>query len=104
MTPPRNSALDAGLRRLLQGDGEPADDGFSARVLASLPAQVPRNAGRWSEWGRCAHWAAISVAACAAAALLDAGGGPLDSPRQLAAYTLLALSSFWSLPSLWSRP
>lgn len=104
MTEPREGATGDALRRLLQDGDEPADDGFTQRVMAALPAQAEPRAMRWSEWEQCAHWVAISVAAFAAVALLDAGAGPLDSPQQLAAYSLLALVSFWSIPTRWSRP
>lgn len=104
MSEHREDAFDADLRRLLQAGEEPADDGFTLRVMASLPDASQGRAGAGSDWGPCAHWAAISVAAVAAATLLDPSRGPMDSPTQLAAYALLALLVFWSIPSRWSRP
>jgi hypothetical protein len=103
MNESQDLSFDAALGRALHAGDEPAGDGFISRVVASLPAQAPQRAQRWSDWGLCAHWVAISVAACAGAALLDVGAGPLDSPQQCAAYTLLGLLSLWSVPSWWSR-
>lgn len=103
MTDEPDDPLAAALRRAWQADEEPADDGFTRRVMASLPARPVAATAPGPAWGQGLHWVAISVAAGAAAGLIDPSQGPLDSPRQLAGYTLLAWMVFWSIPSRWSR-
>jgi hypothetical protein len=94
-----DAAFDAALRRQLHAHPEaPADDGFSLRVMAALPARAaPRR--RWARWTRRAHWAAVCIAAAGGAALLPAA----DVPGAIAAAALLGLAIFWSVPSRWSR-
>jgi hypothetical protein len=98
------TSFEAELRRAMQAAAEPPDDGFTERVMARLPAQAPVREGAWGEWLQHAHWAAAGVAACVAGALVQSGDAPLDPARALAAFTLLGLLSFWSIPSRWSRP
>jgi hypothetical protein len=94
---------DAELRKLLQTGDEPEADAFTARVMASLPPQPARHTAPWFALGQFSHWSAISAAACAFAALYDTTGQASDSAQQLAAYALLVLLCFWSIPSRWSR-
>jgi hypothetical protein len=99
-----DSAFDEALRRQLQGDDEPADDGFSLRVMASLaPKGVTPQQRQWARWARRAQWTAISTAAFGTAALVAGGNGPLETPHMVAAVALVALLIFWSVPSRWSR-
>ena len=98
-----DTPLDAALRQHLHRDPEPDDDGFSLRVMAALPSREPQRRRRWDRWVRLGQWAAISIAACGIAALLSGGDGPLDTPRTVAAVTLMGLLIFWSIPSRWSR-
>ena len=96
-----DDALDAVLRRQFHEDAEPEDAGFSLRVMGHLPARVPPRQLRWARWVKRAHWAAVSLAACGAAALLVGHGTP-DGSHALAAGVLLGLVIFWSIPSRWS--
>jgi hypothetical protein len=99
-----DAAFDDALRRQLQGDGEPDDDGFSLRVMAALaPKGVTPQQRRWARWVRRAQWAAISAAACGTAALLTSANGPLYTPHVVAAVALVGLLIFWAVPSRWSR-
>jgi len=95
-------ALDAALRRQFQQEAEPEDAGFSLRVMAALPAYVPPRQLRWARWVKRGYWAAITLAACSAAALL-AGPGAADGAHALAAGVLIGLVIFWAVPSRWSR-
>lgn len=104
MNDQRHDSLDTALRQRLHGDAEPADAGFSLRVMAALPAQaVPLAARRRARLVRQGRWLAISLAACGAASLLVGQGVPPDLPHALAGMALLALLVFWSVPSRWSR-
>lgn len=95
--------LDAMLRDHWAADEEPADGGFSLRVMAALPAQPAPGRQRRARWLRLAHWLAMSLAAFGTAALTGGWGGPLDLPHALAALALVALLIFWSVPNRWSR-
>lgn len=99
---PPASALDIALRGHFHDEAEPADGGFSARVLAALPARAPRPGSPWHARAQIARWAAISVAACAAGLLWPAAGVAAGGAQSLAAYTLLGLMAFWSLPLQWN--
>ena len=99
-----DSAFDAGLRQQLQAGSEPDDDGFSLRVMAALaPKRVTARQRRRARWIRRMQWAAISMAACGAAALLAGVNGPLDLAHAVAAVVLLGLLVFWAVPSQWSQ-
>ncbi len=99
-----DSLLDDALRAQLQAGPEPDDAGFSLRVMAALPAaRVSARQKRWARGVRRAQWAAISLAACGAAALLGGTSQPLDGPHALAALALLGLLIYWSIPTWWSR-
>ena len=102
MTDHDDTPFDAALRQQLHSAAEPDDDGFSLRVMAALPAQIPQRRRRWAGWVRLARWAAISLAACGVAALLAGGDAPLDAPRAVAAVTLMLLLIFWAIPSRWN--
>ena len=103
MTEHDDTPFDTALRQHLHSAAEPDDDGFSLRVMAALPARVLQRRRRWAGWVRLAQWAAISLAACGTAALLSGADAPLDTPRAVAAVTLMGLLIFWSVPSRWSR-
>jgi hypothetical protein len=98
-----DSRFDTALRQHFQDEPEPEDEGFSQGVQAALPVQAVRGRSRWLERAMQAQWVAISLSACGAAALLSLGGGPLSAAHGVAAYTLLGLLVFWSIPSRWSR-
>lgn len=98
-----NPAFDDALRGQLHGGGEPADAGFSLRVMSALPEYVAPEQRRRARWVRRAQWLAISGAACGAAGLLAHGSGSLDAPHATAAVALVGLLIFWSIPSRWSR-
>lgn len=98
-----DSPFDTALRQLFQNEAEPHDDGFTHAVMAVLPARVAQRHTRWREWVDVAQWAAISLAASGAAALVLIDGGRVDSAHTLAGYTLIGLLAFWSVPSRWSR-
>ncbi len=95
--------FDMALRQHFASEAEPDDDGFSQRVLAVLPARDRRRHGRWVEWVVRAQWTAISLAACGVAALMPLGNERVDVAQMAAAYTLIGLLVFWSLPGRWSR-
>lgn len=100
----RDAGLDDALRQWLQGGDEPGDAGFSLRVMAALePPGVSSRQRRWARWVRQAQWAAISVAACGAAALLASANQPLEAPQAVGAVALVGLLIFWAVPSRWSR-
>lgn len=104
--PTVDSAFDRALRDALQDGAEPADGGFSLRVMAALPARaVPRplGSGRVSRWVRWAHWTALSLAGAAIAVLFTGGGAPADAPHALATVALIGLLIAWSLPGSWAR-
>lgn len=97
------AAFDDALRRQLQGGEEPADDGFSLRIMAALaPKGMTAQQRRWARRVRRAQWVAISAAACGTAALLAGANGPLDTPHVVGALALVGLLVFWSVPSRWS--
>jgi hypothetical protein len=98
-----DTAFDRALRQHFQSDAEPDDDGLSQRVLAALPARAVRRHSRWVEWALHAQWAAISVAACGAAALMSISDGRVATAHHVAAYSLIGLLIFWAIPSRWSR-
>jgi hypothetical protein len=102
-----DTAFDTLLRQQLQAGHEPQDlprdDGFSLRVMAALPVQVPARAPTAARWARRAQWAATSVAACALATLAAQPALSQDLPHALAALALMGLLVFWAVPSRWSR-
>jgi anti-sigma factor RsiW len=100
-----HSAFDQALRRQLrEAADEPADDGFSLRVMAALaPKGVTPEQRRWARWVLRAQWVAISAAALGTAALLVGASGRLDVPDAVATVVLVGLLVFWSVPSRWSR-
>lgn len=100
--PPPGSALDDALRQYWQ-DAEPADDGFSLRVMAALaPLGVSPRQRRWARRVRWARWAATSLAACGTAQLAGRDV-PLDGPHLIAMLVLMGLLIFWTLPTRWNR-
>jgi hypothetical protein len=103
-----NDAFDAALRLHFEETPEPADAGFSLRVMAALPPHAPsleqRRLARWMvRWLRVSHWTAIAVAALGFASLLMNAGPQPDAAHAVAALSLLGLLVFWSIPSRWSR-
>jgi len=98
---PLDTPLATALLQHLHGAAEPADAGFSLRVMAALPARIPQR--RRARVVRQAQWAAASLAACGAALLFSGGDAPLDLPHGLAALALMGLLIFWAIPSRWSR-
>lgn len=97
-------AFDDALRQQLHDTEEPADDGFSLRVMAALaPKGVSAQQRRWARWIRRAQWVAISAAACGTAVLMASANGPLETPQVMGAVALVGLLVFWSVPSRWSR-
>nr|WP_316642096.1 hypothetical protein [uncultured Roseateles sp.] len=98
-----DTSLDTALQSLLRAADEPDDAGFSLRVMAALPANVPPRQLRWARWVKRGQWVAISLAACGVAALLSDANGSLDMPHAVAAVALTGLLIFWSIPSRWSR-
>lgn len=98
-----DSPFDTALRQHFRSEAEPDDDGFSQGVMAILPARVVRRGLRWVEWVERAQWTAISLASCGVAALMPIGDGHVDAAQITAAYTLIGLLVFWSIPGRWSR-
>lgn len=98
-----DTPLDAALRAGWADAGEPADEGFSLRVMAALPAQPQPGRQRRARWLRRAHWLAMTLAAGGTADLTGGWAGPLDAPHALAALALIALLIFWTVPNRWSR-
>jgi hypothetical protein len=98
-----DTPLDAALKQYFRSDAEPADDGFSQRVMASLPARALPRRIRCAELVEYAQWAATSLAACGAAALMSISDGRLDVAQSVAVVTLIGLLIFWAIPSRWSR-
>ena len=96
-------SFGAALRQQFHDDGEPADAGFSLRVMAALPPRVPPRRQRAARWVRYANWAAASWAATGASVLLSGVNGPPDAPHALAGLVMLGLLAFWAIPSRWSR-
>jgi hypothetical protein len=103
MDVPLDKALDTALRQHFQSEVEPEDDGFSERVMAALPARPLRRSIRWVAWVEHAQLTAISLAACGVAALASITDGRLATAHNVAAYTLIGLLIFWTIPSRWSR-
>lgn len=99
-----NDDLDTSLARQLQASPEPDDAGFSLRVMAALPAQVPLHRRRDLRWIQFTQWTFGSLAACGAAAMFTTGSGTPDLSHTLAGLALLGLALYWSLPSRWNRP
>ncbi|PTT78467.1 hypothetical protein DBR42_23480 [Pelomonas sp. HMWF004] len=91
------------LRQQLQAGDEPRDNGFSLRVMAALPAQIPARRRPAARWARRGQWAATGLAACGLAVLSTRQELTRDLPHALAALALLALLVFWAVPSRWSR-
>lgn len=102
--PPTPLPLEPALHEWLHAGDEPADGGFSLRVMAALPPRVGAARRRRARWLRWAQWVAISLAGCGAAALLTDGPGPPDAAHLLAGLVLVALLIFWTVPSRWNRP
>jgi hypothetical protein len=98
-----DSPFDTALRQHFGSEAEPDDGGFSRRVLAVLPARDVRRNLRWAEWVVRAQWTAISLASCGVAALTPIGDERVDVAQMTAAYTLIGLLLFWSIPGRWSR-
>ena len=103
MTHHDDTTFGTALRQQLHSAAEPDDDGFSLCVMAALPARAPQRLRRWARWVRRAQWAAMSLAACGATALLSGSVAPLDTPHAVAAAALMGLLIFWAIPSRWSR-
>ncbi len=105
-TPPPDTAADSlfdtALGRYYRSEAEPPDDGFVRRVTAALPQRRVLRRGRWVEWFLWAQWAALSLAAMGVAVLMPASNGQADAAHTAAAYALIALLAFWSIPSRWS--
>jgi hypothetical protein len=99
----QDGSFDTALSEHFRRQAETDDDGFSQRVMAALPARAARPHVRWADWAQRAQWAAISGAACVFAALTSSGDGRLDISQTAAAYSLIGLLIFWSIPSRWSR-
>lgn len=103
MTDDDDARLDAALRQHWQQSNEPADAGFSLRVMAGLPDPAMSRRRRRARLVRRARWLAISLAACGSAGLLVGGPGAPDAAQALAAVALLGLLIFWTVPSRWNR-
>lgn len=97
------SPLAQALREQLQAGDEPADAGFSLRVMAALPPRVSAAQRRRARWLRWSQWGAITLAGCGAAMLLAGGPGPVDAAHLLAGLALVALLILWTVPSPWNR-
>jgi hypothetical protein len=98
-----DSFFETALRQYLHNEAEPTDDGFSRRVMVALPARAVQAGLRRVELLELALWTAVSLAACGFALLWSVSAGHLDLAHQVAAYALLGLLAFWSIPSRWSR-
>jgi hypothetical protein len=101
-TPP-DHPFDRALRACFESEPEPADDGFSQRVMAALPERAAPRCTRWADWALHAHWVAISLAAGGVAVLASATAGRLDGDPGLALHALIGLLVFWAWPGRWSR-
>ena len=89
--------LDAALLRHLSGAPEPADNGFSARVMAALPPQPRRRRTPLADWVHRARWVAMSLAG-GGLALFPAVSASPDVAGGVAIYALISMLVFWSLP------
>lgn len=98
-----DDGIGLALRQHFDADPEPADDGFTERLMAALPARAARRCGHWGERVVQLQWAALSIAAAVTALLVPLGSVQPDSTESIAAYTLIGLMAFWSIPSRWSR-
>jgi hypothetical protein len=98
-----DTPFDSALRQYFRNEAEPDDGGFGQRVLAVLPERVARHRTHWVEWVERAQWAAISLASCGVAALMPLSETRGDAAQMMAAYALIGLLIFWSIPSRWSR-
>jgi hypothetical protein len=101
---PAPDAFDQRLHRHFADATEPADDGFTYRVLAALPPPAVHQPGRWLARARWAQWVASGIASGVAAALLGATEGRIEGEQGVAALALLALLALWSWPARWLRP
>lgn len=91
--------FDDWLKAALQQEPEPLDAGFSAHVVAQLPAQPQRRRAarpRFSPAMRAAETAAVSLAALVLSLLPLQKLAALDAT--FASVSLLALLLWWSLP------
>lgn len=95
--------LDDALRQHLQANPDPADAGFSLRVMARLPAQPSPALQRGARALRYLHWTALSLAAISLAVLTTEGSPTGDPALAGATLALLVLLCFWAIPSRWSR-
>ena len=100
---PFDTPFDTALRQHFKTDAEPDDAGFSERVMVALPARRSRRRMRYVEWIRYAQWAAMSLAAGGVVALMSASDGRAAVAQDVAAYALIGLLIFWSIPSRYSR-
>ena len=98
-----DSPFDTALRQHFASEAEPDDGGFSQAVSAVLPDRAARRDVRWVAWVQRAQWAAISLASCGVAALMPIGNGRVDAVQMTAAYALIGLLVFWSIPGRGSR-
>lgn len=109
MTPtPADTPLERALRTHWQDAPEPADSGFSCRVMAAIkvPGAAPASLAvrGWHRRLRWLQWLAVSCAALLAATLLTrAAPGSPSGPDAAAAGALLALLIFWTVPNRWHR-
>ncbi|HEY4079765.1 MAG TPA: hypothetical protein VGM81_03645 [Burkholderiaceae bacterium] len=103
----RDSEMDDLLSQVLREGSEPADAGFSLRVMAALPAQKsPRPDALTRQLFRLARavqWSALIVAAIVMTALQVFTAHEPGSPGFPASMALIALVVFWSLPTRWTR-
>jgi hypothetical protein len=98
-----DTPFDAALRQHFHNETEPDDDGFTQRVMASLPVRALPRRIRYLELVDYAHWTATSMVAAGAAALMPSGDLQVDVFQSIAVYTLIGLTIFWAIPSRWSR-
>lgn len=93
--------LDAALLSHFSSAPEPADNGFSARVMAALPPQPRRRFTPLADWVHRARWAAMSLSG-GGLALLPSASASADVAGGVAVYALIGLLVFWSLPLHWN--
>jgi hypothetical protein len=98
---PMDDPLDAALMHHLSSAPEPADNGFSARVMAALPPQPRRRFTPLADWVHRARWAAMSLSG-GGLALLPSASASADVAGGVAVYALIGLLVFWSLPLHWN--
>jgi hypothetical protein len=109
MHTPAEDPFDTQLRQWLGAEPEPADEGFSLAVMATVQQHAPRqqpelrHAARWFKQVEHARWLSIAAACVAVVGVSTQAAAAHDPAHQAALLALLGLLAFWCWPSRFSR-